>query len=58
VISRNLARQKAMNKVKDSEWTRNGKGDKPRTDTQSKKYQENFDSIDWSAHKKSKQNEK
>jgi hypothetical protein len=40
-------------KVKDNEWTRNGKGDKPRTDTQSKQYQENFDSIDWSAHKKS-----
>jgi len=44
------------NKVKDNEWTRNGKGDKPRTNTQSKQYQENFVSIDWSAHKK--QNEK
>jgi hypothetical protein len=46
-----------VNTVKDSEWTRNGKGDKPRTDTQSKKYQENFAAIDWSAHKKSKANE-
>jgi len=36
------------------EWNHGaGKGDKPRP-VDKKKYSENFDEIDWSAHKKSK----
>lgn len=52
-------RNREMNTVKDGEWTRNGKGDKPRTNTASAQYQNNFDAIDWSSHKqkKSKENE-
>lgn len=39
-------------KMKDSDWSRNGKGDKPRTKTWERKWQENYDEIDWSAHRK------
>ena len=36
-------------KIKDSDWSRNGKGDKSRTKTW-----DNYDEIDWSSHKKKK----
>lgn len=41
-----------MNTVKKSEWSHGaGKGDDERP-VDRKKYNENFDAIDWSAHKK------
>jgi hypothetical protein len=43
-------------KMKDNEWSRNGKGDKPRTNTWEKQFQENYDEIDWSSHRKKKKN--
>ena len=43
-------------KMKDNEWSRNGKGDKPRTKTWEKQWQENYDDIDWSVHRKKKKN--
>jgi hypothetical protein len=43
-------------KMKDSEWSRNGKGDKSRTKTWEKAWQENYDEIDWSSHRKKKKN--
>lgn len=43
-------------KMKDNEWSRNGKGDKPRTKTWEKRWQENYDDIDWSAHRDKKKN--
>jgi hypothetical protein len=41
-------------KMKDSDWHRNGKGDKPRTKTWEKSWQENYDDIDWSSHRNKK----
>jgi len=41
-------------KMKDSDWNRNGKGDKSRTKTWEKSWQDNYDEIDWSSHKKKK----
>lgn len=43
-------------KMKDNEWSRNGKGDKPRTNTWERKWQDNYDEIDWSEHRKKKKN--
>ena len=43
-------------KMKDNEWSRNGKGDKPRTKTWERKWQENYDEIDWSEHRKKSKN--
>lgn len=43
-------------KMKDSEWNRNGKGDKPRTKTWERNWQDNYDEIDWSEHRKKKKN--
>ena len=43
-------------KMKDSDWSRNGKGDKSRTKTWEKAWQDNYDEIDWSSHKKKKKN--
>jgi hypothetical protein len=33
-----------------TEQSRNGKGDKPRTNTASKQYQENYAQINWTKH--------
>ncbi len=41
-------------KIDGNEWHRNGKGDKPRTKTWERKYQDNYDDIDWSSRRKSK----
>jgi len=41
-------------KMKDSDWNRNGKGDKSRTKTWEKAWQDNYDEIDWSEHRKKK----
>ena len=43
-------------KMKDNEWSRNGKGDKPRTNTWERKWQDNYDEIDWSENRKKKKN--
>lgn len=42
--------------MKDSDWNRNGKGDKPRTKTWERAWQDNYDDIDWSSHQKKKKN--
>lgn len=43
-------------KMKDSDWHRNGKGDKSRTKTWEKQWQDNYDEIDWSENRKKKKN--
>ncbi len=43
-------------KMKDGDWSRNGKGDNPRTKVWEKAWQENYDEIDWTAHRKKKKN--
>jgi hypothetical protein len=40
-----------MDTIKNSEWSRNGKGDDERP-MDRKKFRANFDEIDWSAHRK------
>jgi hypothetical protein len=42
-----------MDTIKNSEWSRNGKGDDERP-MDRKKFRENFEEIDWSAHRKEK----
>jgi hypothetical protein len=42
-----------MDTIKNSEWSRNGKGDDERP-MDRKKFRSNFDEIDWSAHRKKK----
>ena len=44
--------------MKDSDWSRNGKGDKPRTKTWERQWQDNYDDIDWSAHRRQKKKQK
>jgi hypothetical protein len=39
-------------KIDNNEWHRNGKGDKPRTKTWERKYQDNYDDIDWDSYKR------
>ena len=40
-----------MDTIKNSEWSRNGKGDDERP-MDRKKFRANFDEIDWTAHRK------
>lgn len=42
-----------METIKNSEWSRNGKGDDERP-MDRKKFRANFDEIDWTAHRKNK----
>jgi len=44
----------SQHRIKDNEWSRNGKGDKPRTNTWERQWQDNYDEIDWTRHKKKK----
>ena len=46
-----------METIKSSEWSRNGKGDNERP-VDRKKFNENFDAIDWTAHKKKKSDDR
>lgn len=39
----------SRHKIDNNEWHRNGKGDKPRTKTWMREYQDNYDEIDWSS---------
>ena len=48
-----LKNAESMETIKSSEWSRNGKGDDERP-VDRKKFNANFDAIDWTAHKKKK----